>query len=104
MLDALPRANFIQSRQKLLLDLAARKKFTWRELIRVVSDSRGHLMVVGTPDDIANTMVDTFDQRAAGGFNVLPATLRADSRILLNSSFPNCGHEPNSDGDTPDKL
>ncbi|RWP55889.1 LLM class flavin-dependent oxidoreductase [Mesorhizobium sp.] len=72
--ETLPQTNFIQSRQKLLLDLAARQKFTWRQLIRLVSDSCGHLLVVGTPDEIANTMIDVFDQHAADGFNVLPAT------------------------------
>lgn len=71
--ESLPQTNFTQSIQKVLLDLAARRKFTWRQLIRLISDSRGQLMVVGTPDEIANVMVDTFDQRAADGFNVLPA-------------------------------
>lgn len=73
--DALPQTNFNQSRQKLLIDVAVRKKFTWRQLIRFISDSKGHLMVVGTPNEIANVMVETFDQRAADGFNVMPATL-----------------------------
>lgn len=73
--ETLPQTNFIASRQKVLLDLAARQKFTWRQLIRLISDSHGHLMVVGTPDEIADTMVDIFDQRAADGFNVLPATV-----------------------------
>lgn len=72
--ETLPQTNFMQSRQKVLLDLAVREKFTWRQLIRRVSDSHGHLMVVGTPEEIANVMVDAFDQRAADGFNVLPAT------------------------------
>ncbi|RUX51747.1 LLM class flavin-dependent oxidoreductase [Mesorhizobium sp. M4A.F.Ca.ET.050.02.1.1] len=73
--EALPQTNFIQSRQKLLLDLAARQKFTWRQLIRRISDSRGHRLVVGTPDEIADTMVDVFDQHAADGFNILPAAV-----------------------------
>lgn len=72
--ETLPQTNFFQSRQKLLLDLAARQKLTWRQLIRLVSDSKGHLIVVGTPDEIADAMVDAFDQRAADGFNLLPAT------------------------------
>ncbi|WP_340671890.1 LLM class flavin-dependent oxidoreductase [Bradyrhizobium ottawaense] len=71
---ALPQTNSIQSRQKVLVDLAVRQRFTWRQLIRLVSDSKGHLMVVGTPEDIADAMVETFDQHAADGFNVLPAT------------------------------
>ncbi|WFU62494.1 LLM class flavin-dependent oxidoreductase [Bradyrhizobium brasilense] len=73
--ESLPQTNFFQSRQKVLLELAARHKLTWRDLIRLVAASRGHLMVVGTPDEVANIMVDTFDQRAADGFNVMPPTL-----------------------------
>jgi len=72
--ESLPETNFMQGRQKVLLDLAARQKFTWRQLMGLVSDSHGHLMIVGTPDEIVDAMVDTFDQRAADGFNVLPAT------------------------------
>ncbi|MHC1948362.1 LLM class flavin-dependent oxidoreductase [Bradyrhizobium sp. UFLA06-06] len=72
--ETLPQTNLMQSRQKVLLDLAARQKFTWRQLIRLISDSHGHLMVVGTPDEIADTMADTFDRHAADGFNVIPAT------------------------------
>ncbi|WP_342723832.1 LLM class flavin-dependent oxidoreductase [Bradyrhizobium sp. B097] len=71
--ESLPQTNLIQSRQKLLLDQAIRQKLTWRQLIRYISDSKGHLLVVGTPDEVADIMVDAFDQRAADGFNVMPA-------------------------------
>ncbi|MGY3473580.1 LLM class flavin-dependent oxidoreductase [Bradyrhizobium ottawaense] len=71
--ETLPQTNLFQSRQKVLLDFAARNKFTWKQLIQFIADSKGHLMVVGTPDQIANAMVDTFEQRAADGFNVCPA-------------------------------
>ncbi|NOJ50922.1 LLM class flavin-dependent oxidoreductase [Bradyrhizobium archetypum] len=73
--ETLPQTNVTQSYQKLLLDLAVREKFTWRQLIRLVSDCKGQLMVVGTPDEIVDSMVDAFDQYAADGFNVMPATL-----------------------------
>jgi len=86
--ETLPHTNFIQSRQKVLIDLATRQKFTWRQLIRLVSDSRGHLMVVGTPDDIANTMVDVFDQHAADGFNVLPATVPGELKDFIELVVP----------------
>lgn len=72
--DGLPQTNSIQSRQKLIVEVAVRQKFTWRQLIHWVSDSNGHLMAVGTPEEIADLMVDTFDQHGADGFNVLPAT------------------------------
>lgn len=86
--ESLPQTKFIQSRQKLLLDTAVRQKFTWRQLIRMVSDSKGHLMVVGTPDEIANVMVDTFDQYAADGFNVIPVTLPGELKDFVELVVP----------------
>ncbi|RWA79576.1 MAG: LLM class flavin-dependent oxidoreductase [Mesorhizobium sp.] len=86
--DKLPPTNFIQSRQKLLVELAARQNFTWRQLIRLVSDSRGHLLVVGTPDEVANTMIDIFDQGAADGFNVLPATAPSGLKDFVEFVIP----------------
>ncbi|MCK1466101.1 LLM class flavin-dependent oxidoreductase [Bradyrhizobium sp. CW10] len=85
---ALPQTNLIQSRQKVLLDMAARQKFTWRQLVRFISDSKGHLMVVGTPEEIADVMVDTFDQRAADGFNVLPATVPSGFKEFVDLVVP----------------
>ncbi|WOH52507.1 LLM class flavin-dependent oxidoreductase [Bradyrhizobium sp. sBnM-33] len=86
--ETLPQTNSIQSRQKLLVDLAVRQKFTWRQLIRLISDSRGHLMVVGTPEEIANAMVDRFDQHAADGFNVLPATVPGGLKDFVELVVP----------------
>lgn len=86
--ETLPQTNFIQSRQKVLLELAVRRKFTWRQLISLVSDSRGHLMVVGTPDDIAHVMIDSFDQRAADGFNVLPAMVPGGLKDFVDLVVP----------------
>ncbi|MCP1838466.1 FMN-dependent oxidoreductase (nitrilotriacetate monooxygenase family) [Bradyrhizobium sp. USDA 4524] len=86
--ETLPHTNLFQSRQKVLLDLAARHKFTWRQLIRLVGDSRGHLMIVGTPDEVAGAMVDTFDQKAADGFNVLPATVPGEIQDFVDLVIP----------------
>ncbi|SDK05262.1 FMN-dependent oxidoreductase, nitrilotriacetate monooxygenase family [Bradyrhizobium sp. Rc2d] len=86
--DTLPQTNFFQSRQKVLLDIAAQHKFTWRQLIRLVADSRGHLMVVGTPDEIADVMVDTFDQHAADGFNVMPAIVPSGLKDFVELVVP----------------
>ncbi|OAF07552.1 nitrilotriacetate monooxygenase [Bradyrhizobium centrolobii] len=86
--ETLPQSNFIQSRQKVYLNVAARQKFTWRQLIRFISDTKGHLMVVGTPDEIADAMVETFDQRAADGFNVIPATLPGGLKDFVDLVVP----------------
>lgn len=86
--ETLPQTNSIRSRQKVLVDLAVRQKFTWRQLIRLISDCKGHLMVVGTPDDIANVMVETFDQHAADGFNILPPTVPGGLKEFIELVVP----------------
>lgn len=86
--DTLPQTNLFQSRQKLLLEMAARQKFTWRQLMTYISDSSGHLMIVGTPDEIAQTMVDTFDERAADGFNLCFATLPGSLKEFIELVVP----------------
>ncbi|WP_342723846.1 LLM class flavin-dependent oxidoreductase [Bradyrhizobium sp. B097] len=86
--ETLPQTNFTQSIQKLLLELAGQKKFTWRQLIRHISDSRTTSMVVGTPDEVADIMVDTFDQRAADGFNVMPATVPGGLKDFIELVVP----------------
>lgn len=86
--ESLPQTNYMQSRQKVLLDLAAREKFTWRQLIRFMSDSKGHLLVVGTADEIASVMVDAFDQHAVDGFNVLPAVFPSGLKEFVELVVP----------------
>ncbi|MFK4380970.1 LLM class flavin-dependent oxidoreductase [Bradyrhizobium sp. USDA 223] len=86
--ESLPQTNFTQTTQKMLLELAVREKFTWRELIRRISDSKSALMVVGTPDEIAKVMVRMFDERAADGFNVMPATLPAGLKDFVELVVP----------------
>lgn len=85
---SLPQTNLMQSRQKLLIDVAARQKFTWRQLVRFISDSKGHLLVVGTPDEIASAMVETFEQRGADGFNIIPATLPGELKDFVDLVVP----------------
>ncbi|MGY3488075.1 FMN-dependent oxidoreductase (nitrilotriacetate monooxygenase family) [Bradyrhizobium sp. USDA 4011] len=86
--ETLPQTNFTRSSQELLLMLAVRQKFTWRQLISWISDSKGALMVVGTPDEIADAMVDAFDQRAADGFNVMPATVPGGLKEFVELVVP----------------
>ncbi|MBH5391872.1 LLM class flavin-dependent oxidoreductase [Bradyrhizobium diversitatis] len=86
--EKLPQTNSIQSRQKILVDQAVRQNFTWRQLIRLVSDSKGHLMVVGTPEEIADVMVQAFDQHAADGFNVLPTTVPEGLKDFVELVIP----------------
>lgn len=74
-LPDLPEANGPKSRRQLLIDLARRENLTIRQLYLRVVGARGHLTVVGTAADIADTMQQWLEENAADGFNIMPGEL-----------------------------
>jgi FMN-dependent oxidoreductase (nitrilotriacetate monooxygenase family) len=71
-LPDLPASDQIQSRAKLLTDLARKQKLTLRELYYLVAGARGHRIVWGTPEQIADALEEWFRAGAADGFNIMP--------------------------------
>jgi FMN-dependent oxidoreductase (nitrilotriacetate monooxygenase family) len=67
--------NGNQSRLKLVADLVARERPTLRQLYRTMATARGHRVVVGTPEQIADAIEAWFGDGAADGFNVMPPVL-----------------------------
>ncbi len=55
-----------------LYETARREKMTLRDLYNLTAAARGHWVVCGTPQRIADTMEEWFAGRAADGFNILP--------------------------------
>ncbi|PRB80019.1 LLM class flavin-dependent oxidoreductase [Pseudomonas sp. MYb185] len=79
-LDALPPyyptpPAGINSRQHLVIELAQRERFTVRQLYQYLAGARGHWVVVGTPEKIADEIQSWFENGAADGFNVMPPVL-----------------------------
>ncbi len=70
-----PVSETHKSRQRLVLDLAARENLTVRELYLRIAGARGHWTIVGTPAAIADQMEAWFTQGGADGFNVMPPVL-----------------------------
>lgn len=64
-----------KSRFTLIADLAQREGLTVREVIARLAGGRGHRVVVGTPEQIADAMQEWFQGGAADGFNVMPPYL-----------------------------
>ncbi|GLU26128.1 MULTISPECIES: LLM class flavin-dependent oxidoreductase [Brucella/Ochrobactrum group] len=71
-LPDLPISDQLRSRAELLRDLARRENLTIRDLALRVAAGRGHHIVLGTAEQIANRMQEWFEGRAADGFNVMP--------------------------------
>lgn len=64
--------NGNKSRFTLVAELARRDGLTLRELIARLGGGRGHRVVVGTPEQIADELQEWFTRGAADGFNIMP--------------------------------
>ena len=75
--EVIPETNGNQSRRQLIIDLAKRENLTIRELYLRIAGSRGHRIIFGTPEQIADQLEEWIVNDAADGFN------------LMFSHFPN---------------
>jgi len=76
-----------KSRLKLVSDLAARG-LTLRQLYLSLATARGHRTAVGTPEQIADALVEWFDNGAADGFNIMPPVLPTGLTDFVDQVVP----------------
>lgn len=76
------------SRQATLLDTARRRGFSIRDLAHHVASSRGHLELVGTPNEIVGSLLDWVDRGAADGFMIMPAIMPDGLRDVVELLVP----------------
>lgn len=67
-----PETEHLKSRAALLIKMARRENLTLRQLFHRVAAARGHLLPIGTPLQVADTLERWFRDGAADGFNVMP--------------------------------
>ncbi|MGY2047899.1 LLM class flavin-dependent oxidoreductase [Methylobacterium sp. JK268] len=65
----------VASRFQLVMDIVARENPTLRGVIRRLAGARGHWVIAGTPERIADAIQTWFESGAADGFNVMPPWL-----------------------------
>ena len=56
-----------------MLSKALRERMTWRDLSNLTGAARGHWVICGTAERVADTLQEWFEGDAADGFNILPA-------------------------------
>jgi FMN-dependent oxidoreductase (nitrilotriacetate monooxygenase family) len=78
----------MQSRYKLVVDLARRDNLTVRQLIGALGGGRGHRVVAGTPQQIADQIELWFTEGAADGFNIMPPHLPAGLSEFVEHVVP----------------
>ncbi|MGO9955133.1 MAG: LLM class flavin-dependent oxidoreductase, partial [Solirubrobacteraceae bacterium] len=69
------QAGGSQTFYAIVLETARREQLTVRQLLKRLGGGVGHRIVVGTPEQIADTMIEWVDNGAADGFNVMPDVL-----------------------------
>ncbi|MEU8247814.1 LLM class flavin-dependent oxidoreductase [Nonomuraea sp. NPDC048916] len=73
--DLVAETEGAQSRRRLVIDLARRDGLTVRQLIGRLAGGRGHRVVAGTPEQVADQIQEWFHNGAADGFNIMPPLL-----------------------------
>lgn len=63
-----------QSFARAMLGKARREQMTLRDLYNLTAAARGHWVLCGSAERVADTLQRWFEQGAADGFNVMPAT------------------------------
>jgi len=89
--DNLPTEDEIEgakSRFTLIVDLARRENLTVRQLIGRLGGGRGHRTFAGTPEQVADTIEEWFDNGAADGFNIMPAVLPSGLVAFVDHVVP----------------
>lgn len=71
-LPELPESDGMRGHATALTTLAKAQNMTLRELRDYTSAAMGHRLLVGTPEQVAQGLIDWFDAGAADGFNLMP--------------------------------
>jgi len=78
----------VASRFQLVIDIVDREKPTIRQLIKRLAGARGHYVLVGTPERVADEIQLWFEQGAADGFNVMPPWLTGGFDAFVSEVVP----------------
>ncbi|MEW6484094.1 MAG: LLM class flavin-dependent oxidoreductase [Pseudomonadota bacterium] len=77
-----------QSRVRLMLDMAKRDNLTLGELAAIAAGSRGHRVIIGTAEDIADDFELWLNQGGADGFNIMPAIMPEQLDLFIERVIP----------------
>ena len=72
-LRAVPRAENSHAFTRTLINKARRENMTLRDVYNLLGAARGHWVLVGSAEQVADTLQHWFEGGAADGFNVMPS-------------------------------
>ncbi len=71
-----------------VVGLARERELTVSTLVRELSGSSGHRAVIGTPEQVADTIEHWFRTGAADGFNLMPDALPSGLEVFVDQVVP----------------
>ena len=77
-----------RSRSELILGAVRRETITLRQLLGKLAGARGHFVMAGTPEQVADLMEDWLDSGAADGFNLMPPLLPLMLEVFIAEVVP----------------
>ncbi|WP_304106149.1 LLM class flavin-dependent oxidoreductase [Mycolicibacterium bacteremicum] len=80
--------HFIKSRYALIKRLVETENLTVRELLLRLSSGRGHRLIAGTPEQVADDIELWFTTGAADGFNLIPPALPSSLAAFVDHVVP----------------
>jgi len=84
----LPAVDDVGTRSGQMLELAKRENWTLRQLYEHFAATRGHMVLIGTPSMVADTMQEWFESDACDGFNVLPSMFPDELESFVDLVVP----------------
>lgn len=82
------RREGFDSRARLVIDLAERENLTVRQLLGRLGGGRGHKVLIGTAEQVADHIETWFTQGAADGFNIMGASLPTGLEVFIETVVP----------------
>jgi FMN-dependent oxidoreductase (nitrilotriacetate monooxygenase family) len=76
------------SRFQVILDIIDREQPTVRGLLHRLAGARGHRVIAGTPEQVADQIQEWYEQGAADGFNVMPPGLPGGFDLFADQVVP----------------
>jgi FMN-dependent oxidoreductase (nitrilotriacetate monooxygenase family) len=77
-----------KSRYSLIVEMGRREHLTIRQIIGRLGGGRGHFTLTGTPEQVADTIEEWFNNGAADGFNIMPPLLPSGLELFVEHVVP----------------
>lgn len=87
-LPDLAAVDDVGTRSGQMLDMARREGWTLRQLYQHFAATRGHMVLVGTPSEVVDSMQEWFESGACDGFNLIPPMFPGEFDAFVDMVVP----------------